>query len=81
MINENKRTFYKKINALINYYLYYTSYNFRKMEDKTVDEKIEQILYISFNQDGSCFCLGTTKGYKIYNTLPLQELHNSGKKD
>ena len=39
----------------------------------------KQILYISFNQDGSCFCLGTKTGFTIFNTSPLQELHKSGK--
>jgi hypothetical protein len=39
----------------------------------------KQILYISFNQDGSCFCLGTKTGFFIFNTSPLQELHKSGK--
>ena len=41
--------------------------------------EIKQILYISFNQDGSCFCLGTITGFTIFNTSPLQELHKSGK--
>ena len=41
--------------------------------------EIKTILYISFNQDGSCFCLGTINGFCIGNVSPLKELHNSGK--
>ena len=35
---------------------------------------METILHISFNQDGSCFCLGTKKGFFVYNTSPLKLL-------
>ena len=35
---------------------------------------MENILHIAFNQDGSCFCLGTNKGYIIYNISPLKKL-------
>ena len=35
---------------------------------------MEIILHIAFNQDGSCFCLGTNKGYFIYNISPLKKL-------
>ena len=31
-----------------------------------------KILNISFNQDNSCFCLSTEKGFKIYDTYPIQ---------
>lgn len=31
------------------------------------------ILYISFNQDSSCFALGTEKGFCIYNTIPFKD--------
>ncbi|ORX44472.1 hypothetical protein BCR36DRAFT_359543 [Piromyces finnis] len=37
-------------------------------------EKNENIHYINFNQDFSCFMIGTNNGYKIFNTLPLLEL-------
>lgn len=49
------------------------------MESNPNYSNIKTILYISFNQDGSCFCLGTINGFSIFNTSPLQELHNSGK--
>ena len=32
----------------------------------------ETILYLTFNNDGSCFCVGTTKGYRIYKSYPLK---------
>ena len=35
---------------------------------------MEIISHIAFNQDGSCFCLGTNKGYIIYNSSPLKKL-------
>ena len=31
------------------------------------------ILYISFNQDSSCFALGTENGFCIYNTIPFKD--------
>tara|TARA_B100000795_G_C22783124_1_gene433331 strand:+ start:838 stop:1860 length:1023 start_codon:yes stop_codon:yes gene_type:complete len=33
-----------------------------------------QIFYINFNQDRSCFCLGTEEGYTIYSTDPLKKI-------
>ena len=35
---------------------------------------METILHIAFNQDGSCFCLGTRKGFIVYNASPVQIL-------
>ena len=35
---------------------------------------MESILHIAFNQDGSCFCLGTRKGFIVYSTSPIQIL-------
>lgn len=29
------------------------------------------ILYFSFNQDSSCFAIGTEKGFGIFNTYPF----------
>jgi len=35
---------------------------------------MERILHMAFNQDGSCFCLGTNKGFLVYNTSPIKKL-------
>ena len=40
---------------------------------------IKTILYISFNQDSSCFCLGTINGFHVFNISPLKALHYNGK--
>lgn len=39
----------------------------------------EKILYISFNQDSSCFSVGTEKGFRIYSTLPFKNISNRSK--
>lgn len=33
-----------------------------------------KIFYINFNQDRSCFCLGTEEGYTIYSTDPFKKI-------
>ena len=43
------------------------------MEGDSIEEKEnENILYISFNQESSCFCVGTETGFRIYNSYPLK---------
>ena len=32
----------------------------------------EHILYVTFNQDGSCFCVGTETGFMVYRSYPLK---------
>jgi autophagy-related protein 18 len=33
------------------------------------------ILYLNFNHDYSCICIGTEKGYLIYNVSPFKEIY------
>ena len=39
----------------------------------------EKILYVSFNQDSSCFSVGTEKGFRIYSTFPYKNISNRSK--
>jgi WD40 repeat protein len=42
-------------------------------KSKILDMKItKKIYFINFNQDKSCFCIGTDEGYELYNTEPLK---------
>ncbi len=34
-----------------------------------------KILYVNYNQDCSCLCLGTQLGYIIYNVSPFKEIY------
>ena len=34
-----------------------------------------QILYLSFNQDGSCIAVGTQQGFKVFNANPFKALY------
>ncbi len=34
----------------------------------------KNILYLNFNQDYSCICIGAEFGFVIYNISPLKEL-------
>jgi hypothetical protein len=42
-------------------------------------EALNPILCFNFNQDASCFCLGTITGFSIFNSSPFQLLHSKGK--
>ena len=39
-------------------------------------EKADSMLYINFNQDGSCFAVGTQTGFKILNSIPFKNNFN-----
>jgi len=46
------------------------------MESSKQDSKNKKkILYLNFNQDYSCICIGTQNGYIIYNVSPLKEIY------
>ena len=38
----------------------------------------DQMLYVSFNQDSSCFALGTERGFKVYSSFPFKDKYNKG---
>ena len=38
------------------------------------DNKENKVLYINFNQDNSCFCVGTEEGFLICATSPFKIL-------
>jgi hypothetical protein len=33
----------------------------------------DSMLYVTFNQDASCFAVGTERGFRIYNTHPFKD--------
>ena len=43
------------------------------MDSITETNKNDDIIYMSFNQDYSCFILGTENGFKVYQTYPYKE--------
>ena len=46
------------------------------MEIQANTEKANSMLYINFNQDGSCFAVGTQSGFMILNTDPFKNNFN-----
>ncbi|CAL6005743.1 WD40_repeat protein [Hexamita inflata] len=34
------------------------------------------LLYLSFNQDGSCIAVGTRKGFRVFNAVPFKPLYS-----
>ena len=42
------------------------------------DQDKTQVLHVSFNQDFSCFAVGTTRGFKVYHTRPLRLVFERG---
>lgn len=49
------------------------------MENNNPIINLNEILYISFNQDYSYMSVGTEKGFIIYNTNPFHQKFNRGK--
>ena len=42
---------------------------------KTLKDNPNEILYVSFNQDGTSIAIGTENGFKIINTLPFLDIY------
>ena len=40
-----------------------------------IKDNSKNILYLNFNHDYSCICIGTEKGYSIYNVSPFKEIY------
>ena len=49
-----------------------------KSDSQTLNKSYikENILYINFNQDSSCICIGTEKGFHIYNAEPFKNIYS-----
>ena len=45
----------------------------------TTDPEKHKILFINFNQDSSCICMGTEEGFIICNIQPFQDLAHRSK--
>lgn len=49
------------------------------MAESSSQPPSEQILFVGFNQDQGCFTLGTSKGFRIFNTHPFKDTFHRGK--
>jgi hypothetical protein len=44
------------------------------------NSKDDAILCVTFNQDTSCFAVGTERGFRIFNTYPYKDNFERGRK-
>jgi hypothetical protein len=49
------------------------------MQKLNEDENEDKILFINFNQDYNCFCIGTETGYIIYNVDKYKRIFHRSK--
>ena len=47
--------------------------------ESTIKENKNQILFINYNQDHSCFCVGTEDGYIICNAEKYKRIFHRSK--
>ena len=45
---------------------------------KSTDAEKNKILYLNFNQDATCFCIGNEDGFSIYSIKPFEEIFHRG---
>ena len=62
---------------MINYSLITITINLIKNLMESIED---QMLFVTFNQDASCFAVGTEKGFKIFNSFPFKDSFERSKK-
>lgn len=41
-------------------------------DESEINDDVKSMLYVNFNQDGSCFAVGTQNGFRIINSCPFK---------
>ena len=47
---------------------------------QSTDSEKHKILYLNYNQESTCICVGTEDGFIIYSIKPCEELFHRSKK-
>jgi len=58
----------------LNWQKYKKLSKYNTMNNSLDFKMIKKINFINFNQDRSCFCIGTDEGYEIYNCDPFKKI-------